>query len=531
MNPKMLQAALDYNSKGYNVIPVGKDKKPLVKWEAYQKARVTDDEVRTWFKNPDRNVAIVTGEISNLFVVDTDTPSAMQEVQDFLPENIITPIQRTPHGGKHFFFKHQEGFSNRARVAPGLDIRTTGGYIVVDPSVNGEDRGWQWLEGLSLMDVEPASMPDALVGFIKVFAFGFYKEPQNDHKLLTTSDHNFFDFGRRDEDLFHAANVMSRGGADSDFIANVLERIIFSWGENPDKRWIDAKIKSAFGRVERRDRNITEEVKQWILTTRGHWLTTDNHNGLHLTTKQEKKAANMAILRFLEEGLIERVGERNGCYRLIESNADEIDFLGVDDSIVDLRWPFDLEKWVKILPKNIVIVAGEANAGKTAFLLNLCYLNMGKFKINYFSSEMGALELKARLQKFEGNLKHWKENINFRERSSNFSDVIKPNDINIIDFLEITDEFYRVGGMIKEIYDKLKKGIAILALQKNRGTDLGLGGMRSIEKARLYVSIGDGKLKIVKGKNWANDAFNPNGMEWKFKLLQGSRFIIEYKND
>jgi len=48
--------------------------------------------------------------------------------------------------------------------------------------------------------------------------------------------------------------------------------------------------------------------------------------------------------------------------------------------------------------------------------------------------------------------------------------------------------------------------------------------MRSIEKARLYLSISDGNLKIVKGKNWATE-HNPNGMEWKFKLLQGSKFI------
>jgi hypothetical protein len=151
---------------------------------------------------------------------------------------------------------------------------------------------------------------------------------------------------------------------------------------------------------------------------------------------------------------------------------------------------------------------------------------MGKFKINYFSSEMGAMELRARLQKFEGNLQHWKDNVNFRERSSNFADVVKPNDVNIIDFLEVTEDFFKVGGMIKEIYDKLKKGIAIIALQKNKGRDLGLGAERSIEKARLYLSIEHGKIKIIKGKNWANPEVNPNGMQWSFKLVQGSKFIV-----
>ena len=150
--------------------------------------------------------------------------------------------------------------------------------------------------------------------------------------------------------------------------------------------------------------------------------------------------------------------------------------------------------------------------------------NMGKHKINYFSSEMGPMELRDRLNKFETNLKHWKEHVNFRERSSNFADVIKPNDINIIDFLEITDEFYKIGGMIKEIYDKLKKGIVIIALQKNPKTDFGLGGMRSVEKARLYLSIDSGEIKIVKGKNWAS-LTNPNGLGRSFKLVHGAKFV------
>jgi len=200
--------------------------------------------------------------------------------------------------------------------------------------------------------------------------------------------------------------------------------------------------------------------------------------------------------------------------------------MDVEEKIIEISWPFEIEKWVKILPKNIIVIAGGVNAGKTAFLLNTCFLNMGRFKINYYSSEMGALELRDRLKKFECNLKFWDESINFRERSLNFADVTKANDVNIIDFLEITDEFYKIGGMIKEIYDKLKKGIAIIALQKNPNTDFGLGGMRSVEKARLYVSIDSNKLKIVKGKNWATE-LNPNGLTREFKLLQGAKFVLQ----
>ncbi len=153
-------------------------------------------------------------------------------------------------------------------------------------------------------------------------------------------------------------------------------------------------------------------------------------------------------------------------------------------------------------------------------------MNMKKFKVNYFSSEMGPVELKERLSKFENPLSDFKK-VKWLERSGNFADVIKPDEVNIIDFLEMTDNFYLIAQYIKEIFDKLSTGIAIIAIQKNPGQTLGLGGGRSIEKARLYLSMDAGRLRIEKGKNWANPTVNPNGLEINFKLVQGCRFKPE----
>jgi hypothetical protein len=132
--------------------------------------------------------------------------------------------------------------------------------------------------------------------------------------------------------------------------------------------------------------------------------------------------------------------------------------------------------------------------------------------------------LKVRLKLFEFPLENWK--VEFISKTQGFADSIRPDDINIIDFLEIYREFYEVGGFIREIYDKLNKGVAIIALQKNRGTDLGLGGMRAMEKARLYIAMEPGVLKIMKGKNWASDT-NPERLERRFKLWHGAKFIYQ----
>ena len=72
----------------------------------------------------------------------------------------------------------------------------------------------------------------------------------------------------------------------------------------------------------------------------------------------------------------------------------------------------------------------------------------------------------------------------------------------------------------------MKNGIAIVALQKKRGVELGRGAEFSLEKPRLYLSMENGEIKIVKAKNWRRKDVNPNGMVSKFKIVNGCDFRI-----
>ena len=136
-------------------------------------------------------------------------------------------------------------------------------------------------------------------------------------------------------------------------------------------------------------------------------------------------------------------------------------------------------------------------------------------------------EMKLRLESTPVALNKWPTFLKAYSRSENFHDVIKPDEINIVDFLEVHDEFYKVGGFIRKIHEKLKNGICIICIQKNAGTDFGLGGQRSIEKARLYISLAKGYphhvAKIVKGKNWINESHE--GENVKFDVVKGWNLI------
>ena len=70
----MLKAALAYAEARWSVVPmVRKSKQPLVPWLEFQQRRATPEEIRDWFRRwPEANIAVVTGAISNIVVIDID---------------------------------------------------------------------------------------------------------------------------------------------------------------------------------------------------------------------------------------------------------------------------------------------------------------------------------------------------------------------------------------------------------------------------------------------------------------------------
>ena len=263
-------------------------------------------------------------------------------------------------------------------------------------------------------------------------------------------------------------------------------------------------------------------VEEWVKGSSGWFDIKALDSELDIGSKQGKSARRVILHRLCAERIIQKHPIRNGVYRLIEDTAPLIEWEEADvGNVVDVKFPFGLEKLVKIYPKNIIVIAGSFNAGKTAFCLNFIQLNMDKFPIVYYSSEMGAEEMKVRLSRF--SIDNWK--FEARERSSNFTDVIQPDKINIIDYLEITDNFYMVGAELMGIFNRLKKGIAIVALQKKRGAEMGRGSDFSAEKPRLYLTMDNSELKIVKAKNWAIEGKNPNGRKFTFQLVKGCQFL------
>lgn len=276
------------------------------------------------------------------------------------------------------------------------------------------------------------------------------------------------------------------------------------------------------------DSKESDQIKEWILLSPGEFTVRDLDYDLGVDTPEAKSKRTRILEKFVAEKIISREGKRRGHYRPYKSDLDTMDYMSAQDNYLPIWLPLGLHNMVGIMPGNIIVFAGEPNAGKTALLLNIVKSNMNKFNVHYFNSEMGGGELKSRLSKFDDmSLSQW--NFNAYTRDSDFADVIFTGErsLNIIDFLEVHDEFYKVGERIKEIHSALKGGIAVIAIQKNKGAEMGLGGNRTMEKPRLVVNVQPGKLQITKAKNFINPELNPNGCMCDFKLVNGCRFVLQ----
>jgi len=512
---QMRDLAMQYWKRGFSVIPVKPDgsKVPYILWAEFQERRSLEHEITKWWaKWPDALVGIVTGKISGICVIDIDDPNT-QEIWGLLPDPAIIPTSKTSRGLHLYFGYPQAGvYPNNTGVVPGCDFRGEGGYVVA----------YEWLPGQSIFEVEPPELPTKYLQYIKNAGVSYQPKIPN---ATISGGETFIPEGQRDERLFHLANRLFRGGASVEEVREHL--MIFANQCEPPfpAKELEAKIQSALKRDTTRTGVLSEDIRAWINSTNGYFSLFDCEKALIAVNKKEKDLIRQVTHQLTEKGVLERHRNKNGYFRRIETDFPMMDLTKPRKKPLDLLWPFDIQNLYHCYSKNIVVIAGSPDVGKSAFCMNFAMLNRNIFKVNYFSSEMGEDELQLRLGKFDIDFSEWLK-INWIPLSGDYADAIRPDEINIIDFMEIHEDFWRVGGWINEIFRKLNTGMCLIALQKPTSRDVAKGGEGTLEKPRLYMAMDHGKIKIVKCKNWASET-NPNRLSREFKIVQGCNFKPE----
>lgn len=127
----------------------------------YLTRKATQEELGAWSWS---GVGIVTGPLSGVLVLDVDGPEGEAELQKH--GHPVTPMVRTASGGLHLYFKHPDHHVRTGiGVAPGVDVKASGGYVVAPPSVGSNGRPYEWI--VSPEEAQLADPPPWLLGLLE----------------------------------------------------------------------------------------------------------------------------------------------------------------------------------------------------------------------------------------------------------------------------------------------------------------------------------------------------------------------------
>jgi RecA-family ATPase len=138
--------ALEYLESGLSVFPIRKgDKRPYpgFPWEEFQRRLPSEDELDTWEdKYPGANLAVVTGKISGISVLDLDSPDAIKWAEERFGRPGVYQKTGREEGGEHWFFKTPRGGLKSSKPRSKVEVKGEGGYIVIAPSIHKSGRNY-----------------------------------------------------------------------------------------------------------------------------------------------------------------------------------------------------------------------------------------------------------------------------------------------------------------------------------------------------------------------------------------------------
>ena len=190
------KAAVLYAARGFAVFPCAPRGKVPATRHGCRDATIDLAQITAWWReNPGYNVAVATGPVSQVFVLDVDGLDAemslrkLEEQHGALPQTVESVTPR----GRHIFFKCENATvrNSAGAVAPGLDIRGDGGYVVLPPSIHPSGRPYVWsVDSGDRFAEAPAWLSHLLSGKNNGGCHRQAKSPEHWHFVITSTISN-----------------------------------------------------------------------------------------------------------------------------------------------------------------------------------------------------------------------------------------------------------------------------------------------------------------------------------------------------
>jgi len=281
-------------------------------------------------------------------------------------------------------------------------------------------------------------------------------------------------------------------------------------------------------------REISPLVDQWLQIHQGE---TFQHEAvckdLQAVSREARQLVSIKLNNEVKGGRLQKL---NRYYRFIVSTFKELDWLNAsDEPVLDISWPYGIEDnthfgfdgTCQISPGDIIVNAGVTNTGKTTFALNFLWANMDRYPCILMGNEYTP----AKFKQTANRMSQWispiredgKPKFRLVERHTAWQDIIEPDSINIVDWINLNDNFYQIGSIIEQIKTKLRNGICLITIQKDASKEFGTGAGFGTHLASLYITMDFNRLTVKKCK--AHSGIDPNNKSYGFNIVNyGTRF-------
>lgn len=147
MVESLREAAISYARRGWKVLPLlPGEKVPYPGFHGVLGATDDGNVVNSWWTAwPDANIGVATGESSGFFVVDIDPRNGGDATwQTMIPEDsTLRANVITGGGGTHYYLLPRgDNMPASTKLGAGIDVQSTGKYVVVPPSLTSNSYGF-----------------------------------------------------------------------------------------------------------------------------------------------------------------------------------------------------------------------------------------------------------------------------------------------------------------------------------------------------------------------------------------------------
>lgn len=316
----MLKFAKGYLKAGASVMPVNRNKIPCLKsWAFLQERKPTVEELEQWWREfPNANIGIITGKISNITVVDVDRGGDTS----ILP---TTDTIQTGSGGFHYYYQYFEGYRNKGRILPFIDIRGDGGYVVAPPSIHENGNQYKLINA-----VGKAPFP--------IHLFGGERKNTNWETLMSGIPE-----GSRNQTAAQVCGKLLRTFSPSEW-ETIVWPMIQDWNNKNNPPLSKNELRSTFKAISR------SEIQK------------RNPKSYELETKPLTMS------------------------EIIDLGIEELDQTKEED-IVSFGYSFLDDHLTGLFKGELLIVGGETGTGKTTFVTNIVMKVSKKHKVMIFALE------------------------------------------------------------------------------------------------------------------------------------------------